>query len=378
MYHPQDGNVQCYSIRDYCVVRDLSGNVIEILTRDRKAFYTFSQDVQDQLKASSKLGGVGKKYDKQNSDVVIYTQVELKEDGKFHLRQDADDVRLTSKGTYTLNTLPWIPLTWNLVRGEDYGRGLVEDYAGSFHALHVLNNALINAVGIASDIKFLVDPSSVLDVVQLNKSKPGTYHSGKKDDISTWELGKTMDLQLVENTVLRFAQQISQAFLLNSSVQRDAERVTAEEIRFVAQELEMQHGGIYSRFADEWQLKTALLLLEGMDIKVGKGQVIMPQIITGLDSLSRAGDLDNLRMFVADLQMLEGVPEELRGVIDPRSFMTYIGVRRGVDYAAFLKTPEQLQAEQAAAMAQQEAIINAQGAADTAVEAGKQVMKDEA
>ena len=34
--------------------------------------------------------------------------------------------------------------------------------------------------------------------------------------------------------------------LLNSSVQRNAERVTAEEVRYMAQELETALGGVYS------------------------------------------------------------------------------------------------------------------------------------
>jgi hypothetical protein len=56
MYHPEgEGKAQCYGLRDYCIVRDLSGTVIEILTRDKKAFYTFSKTVQDALKAANKF-----------------------------------------------------------------------------------------------------------------------------------------------------------------------------------------------------------------------------------------------------------------------------------------------------------------------------------
>ncbi len=372
MYHPPNGKVQSYGFRDYCVQRDLSGTVIKIITRDKKAFATFKKEVQDALRS----GGNGKKY-KEDCDVTIYTKVEMNNDGKYELTQAADDVPLDTKATYTVDELPYVVLTWNLIRGEDYGRGLVEDYAGSFHALYVLNNALVDMVGITADIKFLVDPASTIDVKQLNDSASGSYHSGKEGDVTTVQLDKINDIQIVENAVARFQNQIARAFLLNSSVPRDAERVTAEEIRYVAQELELAHAGTYSRFAEEWQLRVAVLMLKKIDIKIGEGKALYPQIITGLDTLSRAGDLDNLRLMMADLQMLNTVPEDVRAAIDPLKFAAYIGVRRGVDYQKFVKSPTQMQAEMQAAQQAQEQQMQAEAGVAVAAEAGKQAVKTE-
>lgn len=373
MFHPDDGRVQSYNLRDYCVVRDLSGTVVEIMTRDKKAFNTFSKSVQETLKASKHKS----KYDKDGCDVTIYTRIVLNDDKKYEMTQSADDVPLESKATWIAEELPYIVLTWNLVRGEDYGRGLVEDYAGAFHALTVLNNSLIDMVGIAADIKFLVKPTSVLDVKSLNDSAAGTYHTGDEGDITVPELNKISDMQFVEGAVNRFQQQIGQAFLLNSSVTRQAERVTAEEIRYVAQELELSHGGIYSRFAEEWQLRVAILMLRKADVKIGgENKQIYPQIITGLDSLSRAGDLDNLRMFVMDLQLLNEVPEDIRAVIDPAKFAQFIGVRRGVEYEKFVKTASQMQAEQQQIQAAQQQQMQQQVGAEVAMEAGKQAVTE--
>lgn len=370
MYHPENGKAQTYNLRDYCVVRDISGNVIEIITQDKKAFGTFSSSMQEKIRSVSK----GKKYS-AHTDVVLLTQFCLKEDGKFHMEQSADDFHLDSSAMYPREDLPYIVLTWNLVRGEDYGRGLVEDYAGSFHALHVLNDSLVTMTGIAADIKFLVDPGSVLDVVELNNSESGTYHTGKEGDITTPQFNKQFDMQFVEGAILRFQQQIGQAFLLNSAVTRDAERVTAEEIRYVAQELEISHGGIYSRFADEWQLKLALLNLRRLNLKIGKDKSIYPQIITGLDSLSRAGDLDNLRMFVMDMQLLNEVPEDIRFVIDPLKFAAFVGIRRGVEFEKFTKSPQQLQQELQQQMEIQQQQMNMQTGAAIAQDAASQAIQ---
>jgi len=376
MYHPENktGRVQNYSLKDYCVVRDLSGVVVEILTRDMKALFTFAPEVRELLKAGKKKDG--KDYT-DDCDVTLYTRLKLHDDGKFHLTQHADDIPLDSKGVWPRDELPWIPLTWNLVRGEDYGRGLVEDYAGAFHSLYILNNALTTAVGIAADIKFLVDPTSMVDVAALNSAESGTYHSGKKDDVTAIQLDKQMDLAMVESAVERLTRSIAQAFLLNSAMTRDAERVTAEEIRYVVQELELSHGGIYSRFADEWQAPTARLMLKRVNVNIGNGMTIYPQIITGLDSLSRAGDLDNLRQMMQDASMLNNLPEGILAAIDNTRFLQFIGVRRAVDYDKFLKTADQMQAEAQAQMDAQSQMVQQEAGVGVAAKAAEQAMKEE-
>ena len=375
LYHPEgDGKTQCYSLRDYVVVRDLSGEVIELITRDTKAIETFSPAVIKQIREYN--DGKGKKY-ADGKDITLYTCLKLGEDGKFLMKQAADEIPLDSTGSWPKDELPWIVLTWNLVRGENYGRGLVEDYAGAFHGLHVLTMAFVDAVGVAADIKWLVNPASVLDVVELNKAESGTYHSGVEGDIVAIQVNKAIDLQFVREQIQEWRQQIGQAFLMFSAVQRDAERVTAEEIRQVINDLEVSHGGIYSRFAEEWQFKTATLMLKRVKINVGKGNQIYPQIITGLDSLSRAGDMDNLRMMIQDLSMLNEVPDDIRAVIDPLKFASYCAVRRGVDVEKITKTATQVADEQAAATQQQAQAYQMQAQAEVATEAGKQAVTQE-
>jgi len=372
LYHPTGGKVQVYGLRDFCVVRDLSGTVIEFLTQDNKSFKTFGKAVQDALRASDK------KYDAGDEDVTLYTRVVLNSTTKkYDVTQAADVTDLEPAGSFSAEDLPWIPLTWNLARGEDYGRGLVEDYAGAFHGLNILSSAEVDIAAIAADIKWLVKPASVLDVNEMNRSKSGSYHMGELEDVGAIQLDKLSDMQLVELAIDRYTKQISRAFLLNTSVTREAERVTAEEIRFMAQELELAHGGIYSRFAEEWQLPTARLILRRVGLGIGKGREIYPQIITGLESLSRAGDMENLHMLLADLAALNNVPEEFRAVIDPSSYIAFCGTRRGVDYAMILKSEDQIAQEQEAAAQQEQALIAQQTQANVAEEAGKQAVQQE-
>lgn len=376
MFHPPDKPAQVYTVRDYCVVRDLSGEVIEIMTKECKAFETFHPDIQVQLRSSHNPEKQNHKYaDKDN--VTIYTRIKLEDDGRFYVYQQGDHVMLDTDGAfYAKDDLPWIPLTWNLVRGEDYGRGLVADFAGAFHALNVLSGSLQNIASIMGDIKFLVNPSSLVDVGELNSSPSGSYHSGRADDVTAIQLQKQHDAQFIATMIERYEKQIAQAFLLHSQLTRQAERVTAEEIRRDADELETSNGGIYSRLASTWQKPTATIILSQIEF-TGLEYGIVPQVITGMDSLSRASELDNLRMFLADLGMLNAVPEDVRMIIDMPAFAKVLGTNRGVDYQQFIKSQEQLQAEQQAMQQQQQALADQEAGREAKVAASKEAMRQQ-
>jgi hypothetical protein len=371
-FHPEGKPVQVYSLKDYCVVRDLSGEVIEIMTKESKAFETFHPEVQKQIREPKKRKS---EYD-EHTEVVIYTRIVLEDDGKFHVYQSADHVTLDTEGaTFPRDKLPWIVLTWNLVRGEDYGRGLVGDYSGAFHAINTLSGALLNIAAIMGDIKFLVKPSSVIDVQEINQSPPGSYHSGNPDDVTTIKLDRMNEAQFIQGMIDRYEKQISNAFLLMST--RQAERVTAEEIRQDANELEMSNGGIYSRLAFTWQQPLAFIILDQIDFN-GLEHGITPKIITGMDSLSRTSELDNIRMWVADMAMLNGIPEDARAVIDIQKFAEVVGTNRQVEYKKFVLTPQQIQAKQEQAMQAQAQMQQNEAAGNVATEAGKAAVQQAA
>lgn len=374
MYYPEDAESQVYSTRDFCVLRDLSGNVLEILTVDTKAFETFDESVQEELKA----GGRKDKTYEEGTDVHLYTQIKLNGDTKkFEVKQAADMIMLEgNSNTYAPKDLPWKVLSWNRVRGEDYGRGMVEDYRGAFGAIEVLSRALMEGVVTAATLKFLVNPSSVIDVVELNNSANGTFHAGRDGDITTINSDKHLDFQQVKLVLEDYQRQIAQAFLLNSSVTRDAERVTAEEIREQAQELEMAFGGIYSRFTRDWQMPLAMLLLSRQNIKIND-QVIYPVIVTGLDTLTRLGDLDNFRMFVNDLAMVGGLPPEIAMYVKKGQLITWIGNNRGLDYDSFIKTEEEVAGEQEAQMQAQKDLMAEETGNDLAKSAGQELVKQD-
>lgn len=368
LYFPEKGKMQVYHAKDWVIRRDIEGNIIEFMTKDCKDLKAFDQKIQDALTEAKK---------KKKKDVTLYTHICLNDDGKYVLRQAVEDVELEVTGLWAKDDLPWIPLAWNLIRGEDYGRGLVEDYSGTFNGVEVLTNTLVTLIGLSADIKILVNPGCQTDVKEFNNSAPGTYLVGQEGDITYTQIDKQADIAAVGSAIETYKRQLAQAFLLNSSVIRDAERVTAEEVRFMVQELEMAHGGIYSRFSDEWQKPLARLLIARVDENLKDIQGLQLVIVTGMDALSRSGDLENLRMFISDLTLLQNVPDEIRAVIHPLRFAQYIATRRGVEYDLILKSSTEIAQEQQQAQAQQAAMIEQDAAGKVAVEAGKAAVQQE-
>ena len=364
-----------YGVRDFCIRRDLDGAMQECILRDTKKFGNLPLDVQTIMRA------MGVKSYLDTTEVVLYSHYKF--DGKrWVFKQAADNVALADPKHFTKEDLPVLPLTWSLARGEDYGRGLVEDNAIAFHNLDVLTAALIDLMAAIADIKFLVKTSSIIDVAAINKAERGTYHSGNEGDITVPEIGKRGDIKIMMEAITKWERDLSQAFLLNSASTRDAERVTAEEIRMNARELESGFGGLYSKLALEWQQLEGDWAVRAVDIGslLGKAKAALFEVIvvTGLESLSREGQLDNLRLAIGDMQLLDTVPEEIRAVINPLLFATFIFTNRGVKLEQFLYTKEQVQANRDAEMKQQQELMSAQATANVQEEGGKQAVKQAA
>ena len=359
-----------YGVKDFCIKRNLSGEPITIILRDSKFFGTIPQSMQDAIKASS----LAQTYN-DDTKCALYTQYTF-DDNRWTEKQAVDNYDLDTSKSYTKLDVPVYDLVWDLSRGEDYGRGLVESNATLFHNVNSTSDAILDLISILSDVKFLVNPASGLDIQELNNSERGSYHSGQKDDISTPDFPKVADLAQLREQVAEWERQLSQAFLYNSGTVRDAERVTAEEIRFYVKELESSFGGLYSRLALSWQKKEADFLLSQTEFKIdGPGGKFEVVIQTGLESLSREAELDSLRLALADLQMLNTIPEDMRVAFNARKFAEFIFTQRGLRIIEFLNTQEEIQQmQQAEAQAQQQQIA-AQGASNVAEAAGKKAVE---
>ncbi len=361
----KDG-MRVIGIKHYCVKRCADGKVHTIIIREEVKFDELEQAAQEAVTA---------KYS-PDSKVEHYRWIVLNHDtGDYEMTQRVGSDRLPAQfdGKWPEDKLPYRVLTWDLADESDYGTGLVEEYSGDLEALSVLSEAVVNGSVLGSEFRWLLDPTSMASVEDVRDSENGDVLPGKKDDLSMAQGGNPSAIATANQVMERYERRVSYGFLLNIGMTRDAERVTAEEIRMTANELETAFGGTYSVIANNIQKPVALWLLE--DIGVPKGFDIELSIITGLDALSRNADLENLALALGDLAKIALLPPELQGRIKYKPIADYIGNGRGIDLASFLKTEEEYAEfvqQQAAARVQESNAVEAGAATAQATAQGPQ------
>lgn len=339
-------------IKGYCVKRAANGKWVELILREKVPVAALEPAVKALVMASGVCTD-------QDHEVVHYYWGKLQDDGRYYFQQYIDDIALPDKFSsyYTEDKVPYHPITWDLSSCADYGTGLVEDYSGDFGSLSLLSEATVKAAILASEFRWLVNPQGMTKVEDFAASRNGDALPGNRGDIELLSSGKGADFGVNVNVAQEYIRRIGAAFLLNSAVTRDAERVTAEEIKLTAEELETSWGGAYSRIAVDMQIPMATWLMSVSNMKIA-GTDLRPTVLTGLDALSRSGDRDSLVLFLQDLTALNTLPPEVRNRIKLSSLMTALAAARGISSATYVMTDMEfaaLQQQQMQMQAQQQA-----------------------
>ena len=118
--------LKLYPLNRYVCERDGNGNVVEIVTKE-----LINKDILEEVFPGykpTKPEGVSDSTVGIGEDVEVYTHIK-RVDKKFNWHQEIDGKIIPrTKGTSPLETNPWIPLRFNVVDGEAYGRGRVEEF----------------------------------------------------------------------------------------------------------------------------------------------------------------------------------------------------------------------------------------------------------
>lgn len=369
IYMPRTGEgVKVFRLDRYVCKRDSMGNVLEIITKESLSPQMLPEEVRALLDNPE---------DRNQRDYDLYTHVR-RENNRWHVVQEVAGVEVPdSRGTYAIDKNPFIPLRFIRVDGEDYGRGYVEEYIGDLRSLEMLTKAIVEGAAASSKVLFLVRPNGTTKARSLAQSPNGAIVSGDANDVSTLQVQKANDFRVAMETMASITERLSFAFLLNSSVQRNAERVTAEEVRYMAQELETALGGIYSILSQEFQMPLIKLLLDRLE-KQGKmpklpKDTIKPTVVTGLEALGRGQDLNKLSAFLQYLQPLG--PQVIAQELNVADYLDRLGASLGIDTSGLVKSPEQKAQEQQAAMEQQQQAMMQQTMAGMAQRATPEIAK---
>ena len=137
---------------------------------------------------------------------------------------------------------------------------------------------------------------------------------------------------------------------------RQAERVTAEEVRLTQLELEQQLGGIFSLLTVEFLIpylsRTLLVLQRSNQIPKLPKDIVRPTIVAGINALGRGQDRESLTAFIGTIAQTLG-PEALMKYVEPLEAIKRLAASQGIDVLNLIKTPEQMEQDKQMMMQQQ-------------------------
>lgn len=324
-------------LRNYRCKRNAEGEVLEIVIRDEVKVGHLDKDIRELF---------NKDYE---TCVCHYRWIVRQDDGKYTMTQFIDDLQLPTSfdARWSETKMPYRALTWDLADNSDYGTGHVEDYAGDFRALSALNRAYIESAILSSEFRWLANPNGITKPEDIEVSRNGSVIPGQVGDLTLLNSQTPSALQYLQIYIQEYTNRIGRGFMLGSASTRNAERVTAEEIRLQAQELETGLGGAYSRIAVDLQVPFAHYLLDSIDIKY-KDKDIEPVIITGMDALSRNNDLDNLKLLLGDAAAVQQLNpnQPILSSLNLVAIIKQLAAARGIETSKIMQPQEVIDQQQ--------------------------------
>ena len=371
LHVPLKGPIRCFRLDQYVVRRDPEGNVLEIIVEEDVNPATLPEPARSIVLAKEGPTAATGEYPDSDKDQhrgtgekseKLYTRIFRTTTDQWVVYQECRGIILPgSSGHYPADQCPWLPLRMSSQPCEDYGRSYVEEFLGDLDSLEALSETLVEGTAAVARVLWLVAPNSVTRPKVISGARNGDVQIGKKEDVSVVSAeNKSADFQTAFKQAQQLQERLSYAFMLNSSIQRSGERVTAEEIRYMAGELDDALGGVYTLLAAEFQLPIVMAFERRMQKErnvppLPKG-VAEPSITTGLEAIGRGNDLQNMKAFVGDVLQIVG-QQGASSYLNFGEFLKRSCAAYGIDPTGLVYSDAQRQQMQAQ-QAQQEQVNN--------------------
>jgi len=341
--------LKLFPLNRFVLERDGNGNVIEIVTKER----INKKLIEKYLPPEEEMPLVNSD-EPDDKECDIYTHVK-RENNRVVWHQEVNGKELAdSYSKAPVDATPWLPLRFNTVDGEAYGRGRVGQFIGDLKSLEALSQALVEGSAAAAKVVFVVSPSSTTKPQTLATAGNGAIVQGRPDDIGVVQVGKTADFQTAYQLMATLEKRLNEAFLILSV--RDSERTTAQEVQMTQLELEQQLGGLFGLLTVEFLVpylnrKLNVFQKTGEIPRIPKGMV-KPIIVAGINALGRGQDVQALGQFLQTIAQTMG-PEAIAQYINPDELIKRLAAAQGIDVLNLVKSMQEIQGEQQQAMQQQ-------------------------
>lgn len=358
----KSGKITAWGLQNFATRRDGTGELLDCVLRE----FTTVEALPEALATALRVGAPHK-YNRPEQTVEKYTRIHRRTRSGvvgYEVSQEVDMISVGEASWHPANLCPWMCPTWNLIPGEHYARGMVEDYAGGFAKLSSLSEAAALYGVEIMRVVHLVGAGGGGDVDDLAAAESGEWIRGDPSTVEAHEAGDGQKLEVVEKQIERVIARLARAFMYQGGT-RDAERVTAYELQRDAQEAENALGGVYSNLSGGIQVPLAHILMTETSDTALAGLIsgdLRPDVTAGIPALGRSSDVQNI--LLASQEATAGLAlAQIDKRIDSTRIVDVVLAGRSIDPKTIMYTPEQQKANSEAAAAEQSAQANlAQGA----------------
>ena len=372
MYVGEDG-LRCYHLNRYVLLRDPVGDPLLAVTCERIGISQLPSAIREQLeKQEDEYTGIVQENDPidagHSEDTVdVYTCIKWHENSVEWWQEINNQEIEGTRGVSKKSTSPWLPLRMSRIDASSYGPGYIESAAvADLQTAEALSQAVAECALVSAQVKHLVKPSGVTNAKGLAEAPNGAYVPGNPDDVFTVRTDKGSDINVAFTALQRIEQRLAASFML--AEMRDAERVTAEEVRITALQTETSLGNVYAILTSEFQApyirrKLELYMRQAKMERLPEG-LVQPMVSVGLSAVGRGNDLEKTARFIQILQQALG-PEGMAQYINNPELIRRLSSSMGISPLGLVKTEQQIAAEMQAAQQQamQQELVSA-GAAN--------------
>ena len=359
IHRAKGGGIEIFHMDQYVVLRDPNGKTREIVLEEEHVWEGLPEDVQKLMIAEGyNPKNINEAGERDGNELLsMFTRIRKINTKMWQVTQEIEGIQVPVEGPNTFKDAdnPWFALRFHAIKGSSWGRGYISNFLGDLDTLEQLWKSLTHGAKAMAFLLFMIRPGATIRPKDIIEKVNGGFVVGTEADVTVLNSGgKGNDFATVLNSIDRLTKRLAKALLMDESITRDAERVTAEEIRRLANALEESLGGFYSILTQDFQVP----YLDGTLKELVKTKQIPPLpkeikllIITGLDALGRSSEADRLIQFSQELQAAVG-PEAAAGLINGLDMARRIGAARGIDTKGLIKSEEQMAQEQEQAQQQ--------------------------
>jgi hypothetical protein len=357
-----DYRLRLYRRDRYTTKRDDAGDVEHHIVKERLDVARLDESTRQQCNIDSDI--LSKRPNERTKD--LYTRVSWQHEAKVWLiEQELNEVVFT---TSEEPVSPYFSTTFELPPNANYGRGFIELNYGDCRSYDELAERILDFAHLSSrHLMANDDPSTSDDEL---KSPSGSIinaqvQNGQVQRIGFIQANRIADFQVSFNAFQSLENRLSKAMLIESAIQPHQERVTAQQIQRIAQEVDGALGGFYAPMADEQQIP----LVERLMYQLRRDNLIEPmpsestsvRVLTGIEAIAKQLQVGKVLNFAATIAQLG---EQALAKLNMDVLIDVVARYEGINEPGLIKSNEALAQERQ----QQLAAAVAAKAADKTVE----------